>query len=126
VEHIYPQRARNIYWSDRFGTYAANERRALRNSLGNLLALSIPKNASLGNKPFPEKVGDANSTTGYRFGSYSENEVATKVDWNPHEIAERGIQMLTFLEQRWQLAIGDRNQKLKALGLQFLLKRPFT
>lgn len=117
VEHIYPQRARAQYWVDRFGHLSSTDKRRLRNSLGNLLALSIPKNSSLGNKPFPEKVGNANSTTGYRFGGYSENEVAMLNDWTPEEIVERGIRMLSFMETHWRLNIGDRSQKLRALGL---------
>ena len=118
VEHIYPQRARAQYWTDRFGKLSSTEKRRLRNSLGNLLALSTPKNASLSNKSFPEKVGIAGSTVGYRFGSYSENEVALETDWSPAEIMERGIRMLSFMESHWHLSIGDRNQKLKALGFK--------
>lgn len=120
VEHIYPQRARSSYWSERFSARSSTQRRLLRNSLGNLLALSKPKNASLSNKPFPEKVGTQGSTIGYRYGSYSENEVSTVPNWTPEEICERGVKMLTFMERRWKLVIGDRKQKLKALGLSFL------
>ena len=123
VEHIYPQRTRDKYWTDRFSTYTIAQRRMLRNSLGNLLALSTPKNSSLGNKPFPDKVGIGNGTVGYRYGSYSENQVATASEWTPDEIIERGLKMMTFMEQRWAISIGDRNQKIKALGLAFMLKR---
>jgi len=123
VEHIYPQRARAAYWTERFGHLASNQKRTLRNSLGNLLALSTPKNSSLSNKPFPEKVGSPDSTVGYRFGSFSENEVATLTDWTPEEIADRGVRMLSFMESRWRLNVGDRTQKLRALGLQHLAKR---
>ena len=122
VEHIYPQRARAPYWVERFGHLTANQRRQYRNSLGNLLALSIPKNSSLSNKPFSEKVGAPDSTVGYRFGSFSENEVATSVHWTPEEIAERGVRMLTFMESRWRLNIGDRAQKLRALGFNAISK----
>ena len=65
------------------------------------------------------KKGDT-ETTGYRFGSYSENEVALKNEWRGEEILERGLKMLDFLEERWQLNIGDKNKKIKALGLSFL------
>lgn len=123
VEHIYPQRARAQYWIDRFGHFAPNQKRMLRNSLGNLLALSTPKNSSLSNKPFPEKVSNPNSTVGYRFGSFSENEVSRLADWTPDEIIDRGVQMLSFMENRWRLSIGDRSQKLRALGLQNLARR---
>jgi hypothetical protein len=124
VEHIYPQRARASYWTERFGHLQSSQRRVLRNSLGNLVALSTPKNSSLGNKPFPEKLESPNSTVGYRYGSYSENEVALSSEWTPETIAERGIQMLTFMEKRWKLSIGDRVQKLRALGLHSLPRSP--
>lgn len=117
VEHIYPQRARAPYWVERFGHLSPTEKRRLRNSLGNLLALSTPKNSSLSNKPFPEKIGNTSSTVGYRFGSYSENEVGMLSHWTPEEIVERGIRMLSFMETHWRLTIGDRSQKLRALGL---------
>lgn len=120
VEHIYPQKARATYWVDRFGHLSLEHRKRLRNSLGNLLALSTPKNASLGNRPFPEKLGRPDSTVGYRFGSFSENEVATFQDWTPEAIVDRGMKMLSFMEIRWRLVIGDRNQKLRALGLSNL------
>lgn len=123
VEHIYPQRPRATYWSDRFGAFPIAHRRMLRNSLGNLLALSTPKNASLGNKPFPEKVGNGDGTVGYRYGSYSENQVATFAEWTPESIVERGLMMMSFMEKRWSLYVGDRNQKLRALGLAFMATR---
>ena len=123
VEHIYPQRARAPYWSERFGHLSPTQKRTVRNSLGNLLALSTPKNASLSNRPFSEKVGSAGSTVGYRFGSYSENEVALEAEWTTEEIADRGVRMLTFMENRWRLTLGERAQKLRALGMQSIVKR---
>lgn len=118
VEHIYPQNARHKYWTERFSKFKPNQKRMLRNSLGNLLALSQPKNSSLSNNPFNEKRDS--ETTGYRFGSYSENEVALKEEWTANEILERGLKMLEFLEERWELNIGDTSKKVKALGLTFL------
>lgn len=123
IEHIYPQRARDKYWTDRFSTYTSTQKRLLRNSLGNLLPLAKPRNSSLGNKSFPEKLGDETSKTGYRYGSYSENEVALRLEWTGEEILGRGIKLLEFLESRWKLPIGDQQQKVKALGLAFLTKQ---
>ena len=123
VEHIYPQRAKSLYWTERFGKFNITQKRLLRNSLGNLLALSIPKNSSLGNRPFPEKIGREGETIGYRYGSYSENEVATYPNWGASDIIDRGVKMLTFMEERWNFKIGDRNQKIKALGLSFLITK---
>lgn len=123
VEHIYPQRARAPYWVERFGYLSSSDKRRLRNSLGNLLALSTPKNSSLSNKPFPEKVGNIESTVGYRFGSYSENAVAMLDNWTPEAVVERGLNMLTFMEVHWNISIGDRSQKIKALGLMGLKRQ---
>lgn len=120
IEHIYPQTARHKYWKDRFSKFNSTQKRLLRNSLGNLLPLAKPRNSSLGNKSFPDKLGDEATKVGYRYGSYSENEVALRPDWNAQEILDRGVSLLEFLEKRWKLPIGDRVQKTKALGLGFL------
>lgn len=122
IEHIYPQKARDTYWTEKFSMYNSAQKRLLRNSLGNLLPLTQPRNSSLGNKSFPEKIGDEKSLTGYRYGSYSENEVANYPDWGPEQIMERGIHLLEFLESRWKLSIGDKQQKIRALGLAFMRK----
>lgn len=123
IEHIYPQKARNVYWTERFGKFTVTQKRLIRNSLGNLLALSRPKNASLSNSAFPDKRGKPDSTIGYNYGGYSENEVSALTDWGPNEVLTRGIKMLSFMEARWHLNLGDDQMKAKALGLEFLFDR---
>ncbi|WP_341646285.1 DUF262 domain-containing protein [Thauera sp. SDU_THAU2] len=52
VEHIYPQRARDKYWTDRFSRFSPTQKRLLRNSLGNLLLwLGLATRLS-GTRPF--------------------------------------------------------------------------
>jgi hypothetical protein len=121
VEHVYPQKATERYWRIHFPKLTPTQRDALRNSLGNLLALSRPKNAALSNKSFPEKREGTADTLGYRAGSFSEIEAANESDWTPNVILERGIRMLTFMEKRGKIHIGDRDAKAQALGLKFLL-----
>lgn len=121
VEHIYPQQARHQYWTSRFEGLTQKQRTALRNSLGNLLPLSKPKNSSLSNRPFPEKVdGKGDPVVGYRYGCYAENEVSKARDWTPQEILERGMTMLSFMEKRWGLELGDDHKRKLMLGLDFL------
>jgi Protein of unknown function DUF262/Protein of unknown function (DUF1524) len=121
VEHIYPKQARHGYWTSRFDKYNQRQRTALRESLGNLLPLSRQKNSSLSNKPFPEKVeGVLNTSVGYRFGCYSENEVASKTEWTAETILERGLQMLSFMEKRWDFKLGTNEVKKAMLGLDFM------
>jgi len=121
VEHIYPLQARNKYWQERFSGLNQKQRESLKNSLGNLLPLSKPKNSSLSNKPFPDKVHEAGSEPiGYAYGSYAENEVAQIADWNPAEILERGKRMLEFMERRWNIKLGNDVAKRRLLGLEFV------
>lgn len=114
VEHIYPQQARNSYWRERFNGLTQKQRETIRNSLGNLLPLSKPKNSSLSNKPFPEKVNGegVNSSIGYRYGCYAENEITLETEWTPNHILIRGLKLLKFLEDRWDIDIGDEKKKL--------------
>ena len=121
VEHIFPQAHDDEYWMTRFGEYKPEVRNKLCNSLGNLLPLSKPKNSSLQNKPFPDKVG-ANDTSyvGYRYGCYAENEVSGYSEWTPERIREQGLKLLTFLEKRWDISLGDRNSHISLLGLDSL------
>jgi len=121
VEHIYPRQARHSYWTRRFTKLTQKHREMLRNSLGNLLPLSKPKNSSLSNNPFPDKVdGKKDPVIGYRYGSYAENEVAKEQEWTPGHILSRGLVMLKFMERRWRLEFGTENQKMKMLGLDFM------
>jgi len=121
VEHIFPKQARDSYWISRFNKYSVKKRAILRNSLGNLLPLSRGKNASLSNSPFPDKVvGKKDEVVGYRYGSYCENEVALSEEWSADEILLRGLTMLDFMEKRWSVHLGPRDEKIKMLGLAFL------
>lgn len=122
IEHIYPQKGSHSYWTSRFRHLTSKKRSILKNSLGNLLPLSKPKNSSLSNKPFPEKVtGKKDPLVGYRYGSYAENEVTKYSEWNPNNILDRGLSMLDFMESRWEIHLGDRKQKARLLGIEFLL-----
>lgn len=121
VEHIYPRQARHTYWTSRFSGLTPKQRTALRNSLGNLLPLSRPKNSSISNNPFPDKIdGKKDKVVGYRYGSYSENEVAKEHEWTPVQIEKRGLLMLDFMGDRWGIQLGSEDEKIKMLGTSFL------
>ena len=66
IEHIFPQKATSPYWKDRFNDLGLKHRNVLRHSLGNLLAVSHPKNSSLGNLPFDVKREGRADIPGYR------------------------------------------------------------
>ena len=119
VEHIYPQADTDSYWQERFKKFDDEQRLYLAHSLGNLIPLSRAKNSSLQNDSFELKRNN-NSGIGYYNGSVSENEVATSAEWDAEAIHERGMGLLQFMEERWNIVLGDASFKSKLLHLEFL------
>ena len=120
IEHIFPQTATRWYWRNQFRDYTKEEKFALANSLGNLLALSQSVNSALQNDEFEKKKHpNGKRTHGYSNGSNSEIEVSKYVDWNPKTILERGLHLLSFMENRWGFSF-DENIKYDLLGLGFM------
>lgn len=126
VEHIYPQKSRKKCWREGYEGLSTAQRKKLKNSLGNLLPLSKPKNSSLQDKCFADKKENNENSIGYRFGSYSENEVSILDEWLPQNILERGIKLLEFMENRWQIKLGSKTEKIKLLNIEFLIKKQPT
>jgi hypothetical protein len=124
VEHVYPQQPRKGCWTSKFQKYTDKERTSLRHSLGNLTALSQPKNSTFQNECFEEKkAGKNGSTVSYRNGSLSEREIASQADWTAQEILQRGLKMVSFMETRWKLKFGERSSKIRLLNLEFVEKK---
>jgi hypothetical protein len=123
VEHIYPQKPLKACWTDIFAHYSVKERFALRHSLGNLVPLSQPKNSSFQNKCFEDKKGGADTKVGFKYGSYSEIEVANYSDWTAREILERGLKLLIFMEKRWRINLGNSWDKIRILNIEFVAKK---
>lgn len=123
IEHIFPREANNEYWKEHFGMYSTKQKKILLNSLGNLLLLSHSKNSEFQNKDFnfkKEHTDKKGNQVGFYSGSYSEIEVSRFRDWTPAKILERGLKLLTFIENRWRIKIGTRKEKIEFLQLTFL------
>lgn len=50
----------------------------------------------------------------------------TQDDWTPKEIRERGISLLTFMEKRWNIVLGDDAFKAKLLHLDKIPLSPLV
>ena len=118
VEHIYPQTAKSAEWPE-FSDLAKKQRGVLLNSLGNLLPLSRSRNSRFSNRPFGVKKQDSDGVQGYYNGSYSEVQVAQRDEWTPETIKDRGLEMVKFLEERWNISLGSQEEKLQFLNIQF-------
>lgn len=121
IEHIFPQTPDKPCWVASFGHYSPDEKNILCNSIGNLLLLSQPKNSSLQNDCFDDKRKNPQVTQGYFNGSYSETRVANKYAvWTSDEIKTRSLELIEFMEMRWEMKLGSKEDKLKLLQLEFL------
>ena len=124
IEHIYPQ-TETEEWARFFTGVEENHRRHYNASVGNLLLLSMSINASLQNDSFADKkrvkydsVGKK-LRNGYSDGSHSEIEVSQESSWGPDQIKSRGIRLLTFMEERWNLRIRNSEERETLLFLRF-------
>lgn len=122
VEHIYPQSPIDGDWPE-FERLGPDQQHRLRHSLGNLLALARPKNSELSNNSFRRKKRGVNGR-GYAAGSFSEGEIAQEKCWTPKHILRRGLAILTFMEERWGVSLGDKSQRIRLLGLDFMNAGP--
>ena len=120
IEHIYPQTETQA-WAAAFEKVQEQERKMYRNSLGNLLLLSLAINSKLQNDSFAEKkeprFGPDNSKLrdGYANGSHSEIEVSREKDWGPDEIYKRGLRLIKFMERRWCISFANDEVREKML-----------
>ena len=120
IEHILPQTPTKWYWRNQFRQNTENEIKLLSASLGNLLPLAQSINSSLQNDSFPDKKSPSSSCSrGYVNGSHSEIEVASEQDWTAHNILNRGLLLLGFMESRWKFMLTD-TQKMHLLHIDFV------
>lgn len=128
VEHIYPQTPDSVNWSPDFEKHKANQL-YLQHSLGNLLPLSQSINSSLQNDSFENKkkpkFNDRGEKVrqGYLDGSHSEIEVASYTEWTPETILERGMDLLAFMEKRWEFKFINDEAKKQLLFLNFMMQK---
>lgn len=115
IEHIFPQSEPTDTWLIKFEKYSNQERNSLKGTLGNLLPLANDINKALQADSFEKKK------IRYKIGSYSENEVASYNDWTSEEILNRGMKIISFMEERWDFKFHNKYDKYVFLGLEFMV-----
>ena len=126
IEHIYPQTPDDKCWKNAFKGCKKAEINFFQGTLGNLLPLSQSINSSLQNDCFVgkknPKFNDRKEKVrqGYSDGSHSEIEVSTYDEWNPSHVLERGLNLLTFMEKRWNIKFENTSAKTELLFLEFM------
>lgn len=121
IEHILPQTPKKWYWRNQFRQYTEEEIKTLSASLGNLLPLAQSINSSLQNDSFDDKkTASASGRRGYVNGSHSEIEIAKEPVWDAEHILNRGLTLLRFMENRWDISFDDEQQMVDLLHLDFV------
>ena len=126
IEHIFPQTPENKCWKSAFKGIKKDEIKYLNGSIGNLLPLSRSINSSLQNDCFEDKKNPKYNERkekirqGYYDGSHSEIEVSKYEDWTPNSILERGLNILSFMEERWDIKFENDEAKKALLFLSFM------
>lgn len=121
IEHVFPQSESSDYWLNIFKKYDLQQRNKFRGTLGNLIPLSLDINRKLQDDNFEEKKAR------YKIGSYSEMEVSNYVNennisiWDDNAILLRGMGLVSFLENRWEVKFKNDEDRKKFLGLDFLI-----
>ena len=121
IEHVFPQSESSDYWLNIFKKYDLQQRNKFRGTLGNLIPLSLDINRKLQDDNFEEKKAR------YKIGSYSEMEVSNYVNennisiWDDNAILLRGMELVSFLEKRWEVKFKNDEDRKKFLGLDFLI-----
>lgn len=105
IEHVLPQTPTDQYWQNNFANYNDEEIKKLTNTLGNLVPLSVSKNAKLQNFSFDIKKAGKNEDKliGYINGSLSEIEISQYEKWTYDSIYKRSLKILDFMTDRWGL-----------------------
>ena len=104
IEHVLPQTIEGIsYWEERF---TPESHRKLVHDLGNLSLTRY--NASLGNRPFPDKKGETGRERSYANSAFfQEQELADVEDWTPEAIIDRRERLLAWARERWAVDLSD-------------------
>ena len=104
VEHVLPQTIESVpYWSDRFDDETHDR---YLHDLGNLTLTRY--NASLSNRPFPDKKGDTGRERCYEKSPlFQEWELTEFDDWTPAIIDARRERLLTWARERWAIDLSD-------------------
>lgn len=122
IEHVFPQTP-DGNWKISFSQVPEEDYHFYSGSLGNLLLLSMSINSSLQNDEFQDKKHPKRNNAGekirngYSDGSHSEIEVSLCEDWTPAEIEERGMRLLSFMEERWNFKFENEETKKRLLFL---------
>jgi len=106
-------------WQKSLYQFSPSELKYIKGSLGNYI-LSLKANASKG------PLNDFNSTKiHFQCDLINAQELQDFDHWNYDSVLERGLRILNFMENRWNIGLGDEQQKKELLFLDFPQREGF-
>ena len=107
VQHVYPNQPTLACWRTAFKKYSIQERKLLSGSLGNFVLIDHSIDEEL---CFNDKQA--------AFGNFANSASLEGVEtWDKEAILKRGLEMLSFMEKRWNIKLGGETEKEKLLFL---------
>ncbi len=113
IESVLPFKQYKTCWRNPIKNYTNLQKKQLSGTLGNLLLTSV-KNR------FNEELCFEDKKLHFSNGCLNEKEISLEENWDETSILKRGLKMLNFMEKRWEIKIGDFEEKKKLLFLDFL------
>ena len=112
IQSIMPFDPIKVCWKNQITQYTKRERKYLTGSLGNFI-LAKHKYIDSNNICFDEMKNILKE------GLLNEKEVSTYDNWNYDAILERGLNIISFIEKRWNISLGNETHKKELLFLNF-------
>ena len=102
IEHISPQKPDKGRLATGYSPYNDDFEENFLNCLGNLMLISGSHNASIGNKPFKEKINSYKSNPLLNQQAEIKDFCTQEEKWGRDEITTRKKKILDFSEKRWK------------------------
>jgi hypothetical protein hcinC1_09766 len=102
IEHISPQKPDKGRLATGYSPYNDDFEENFLNCLGNLMLISGSHNASIGNKPFKEKINSYKSNPLLNQQAEIKDFCKQEEKWGKDEITTRKKKILDFCEKRWK------------------------
>lgn len=112
IQNVMPYTPIKMCWKNQISLFSKREKKYLTGSLGNFI-LAKHRYNDLNNLCFDNLKEILND------GLANEIEIAKYKNWNYETILERGLNILTFVEKRWAINLGNESHKKELLFLDF-------
>lgn len=114
VQNVMPFDPVKVCWKNDFSSYSKREKKYLSGSLGNFILVNH-KSIDSTSICFDDMKDLLNQ------GLLNEKEASDYEVWDYDTILDRGLKILSFIEERWEISLGNEVHKKELLFLDFRL-----